>query len=69
MPYNATKIRIKFDKKRLSTESLSNIYKILFFKKVSNYRDDAVGGIDPDADAEGRTAASCDNKVINNFLS
>ena len=25
-------------KKRLSTESLSNIYKILFFKKVSNYR-------------------------------
>ena len=32
-------------------------------------RDDAVGGIDPDADAEGRTAASCDNKVINNFLS
>ena len=27
-------------KKRLSTESLSNIYKILFFKKVSNYRDD-----------------------------
>ena len=36
-----TKIEIKFDKKRLSTESLSNIYKSLFFKKVSNYR---VGG-------------------------
>ena len=33
-----TKIEIKFDKKRLSNESLSNIYKILFFKKVSNYR-------------------------------
>ena len=30
-------------------------------------RNDAVGGIDPDADAEGRTAASCDYKVVNNF--
>ena len=39
MPYNATKIRIKFDKKRLSTESLSNIYKSLFFRKVSNSRE------------------------------
>ena len=30
---------LNLTKKRLSTESLSNIYKILFFKKVSNYRD------------------------------
>ena len=43
MPYNATKIRIKFDKKRLSSESLSNIYKNLFFRKVSNYRGQQVG--------------------------
>ena len=29
---------LNLTKKRLSKESLSNIYKILFFKKVSNYR-------------------------------
>ena len=29
---------LNLTKKRLSNESLSNIYKILFFKKVSNYR-------------------------------
>ena len=33
-----TKIEIIFDKKRLSTESLSDIYKFFFSKKVSNYR-------------------------------
>ena len=35
---------LNLTKKRLSNESLSNIYKILFFKKVSNYR--TIGNID-----------------------
>ena len=46
---------LNLTKKRLSNESLSNIYKILFFKKVSNYRAHAAKFCEVIEDAVGCT--------------